>query len=108
MKLKAGYYFWCAMRMGVFVGAGMSVMAVLAVGQERPTREGYMFSYADASRDGSLSPGEFMTVLYPGTTGRFAGDDVPQPAAAAFSGADLDGNGRIDLAEFSRWLANRN
>ena len=92
------------------LAAGAAIISLLASvsaeAQQRPSRDGYMFSYADRNGDGVLSPAEFGIILYPGTPGR-ALRDLPRHDMARFAAADSDGSGGVTLAEFSAWFASR-
>lgn len=79
-----------------------------AASLERPSRDGYMFSYADLNGDGKLSPGEFGILLYPGMRKPDAPRQLSSRDEEKFKAADIDGNGSVDMAEFSLWLKQKN
>jgi len=82
-----------------------AAMALPAEAQQRPSREGYIFSYADLNGDGALTPAEFGIILYPGGNRDRALRDLPPHDMARFAEADRDGSGGVTLEEFSAWFA---
>lgn len=85
----------------------ISFSAAGASAQDRPTRESYMFSYADRDGDGVLSPGEFAIVLYPSATVANTPKALYGADMDKFDAADADHSGGIDRDEFSAWFRQR-
>ena len=95
----------------LMLAAGAASIAILAAAaaeaQKRPSRDGYLFSYADRDGDGVLTPAEFGIILYPGGNPDRALRDLPPQDMARFAEADVDGSGGLTLEEFSAWFARR-
>lgn len=94
----------------IMAAAALSVLLVTASAeaQQRPSRESYMFSYADRNGDGVLSPAEFSLFLYP--VGAVPGRklrDLPDADMPIFAEADRDGSGGISLSEFKIWFSKK-
>jgi len=84
--------------------AGILAATAAASAQNRPTRDKFMFEYADRNGDGVLSPGEFGLVLHPAaavgaTPKSLYGGDVD-----SFARADADRSGGLDREEFAAWF----
>lgn len=102
---RARMWLACALRFSFFVAIGLTAATAMSMAQQRPTREGFMFSTADVNGDKLISPSEFSIILYPGSRRE---RELSRSGLDAFIAADKDGNGYLDLSEFSTWLQQRN
>lgn len=87
--------------------AGILAVTLSASAQTRPTRDKFMFEYADRDGDGFLSPGEFGLVLHPASAVGATPKSLYGGDMDSFSKADADSSGALDREEFGAWFRQR-